>query len=108
MAAAIRKDDTVKVLSGKDRGKQGRVVNVYPERQTVMVEGVNQVKRHERVRPAQGTRGGMTGGIVTKEMPVHVSNVAVVCPSCNEPTRVGHQSGPEGKSRVCKRCGASF
>jgi large subunit ribosomal protein L24 len=92
-------------LRGKDRGKQGRVVNVYPDRDKVMVEGVHQVKRHEPIRPAQG-RGGVTGGIITKELPVHISNVAVVCPSCSVPTRIGARVTPEGKERACKRCGA--
>ena len=103
----VRKGDTVAVLSGKDRGKQGRVVRVYPERRMVMVEGVNQVKRHERLRPAQG-RGGVTGGIITKEMPVHISNVAVVCSSCNKPTRVGYEVRADGKDRVCRKCGGKI
>jgi large subunit ribosomal protein L24 len=105
LAASIRKGDTVQVLRGKDRGRQGRVVNVYPRKDVVMVEGVNQVKRHERLRPAQG-RGGVTGGIITKELPVHLSNVAIVCPSCGAPTRLRHQTSAEGKERICKRCGA--
>ena len=101
----VRKGDTVQVLSGKDRGKQGRVVNIWPRRDMVMVEGVHQVKRHEAVRPAQG-RGGTTGGIITKEMPVHVSNVALVCPSCGKATRIGHERHEDGsKDRVCRKCG---
>ncbi|MGZ4103869.1 MAG: 50S ribosomal protein L24 [Actinomycetota bacterium] len=100
----IRKGDTVEVLSGKDRGKQGRVVNVYPTRAMVMVEGVNQVKRHETVRPTK-TGGGMQGGIITKEMPLDISNIAIVCPSCGKPTRVGHQIGIDGKERICRKCG---
>ncbi|MFA5890788.1 MAG: 50S ribosomal protein L24 [Actinomycetota bacterium] len=104
-ASKIRKNDIVQVISGKDRGKQGRVVRVYPARNAVMVEGVNQVKRHERVRPAQG-RSGVTGGIITKEMPVDVSNVALLCSSCSAPTRVGFDVSAEGKQRVCKKCGA--
>jgi large subunit ribosomal protein L24 len=103
----IKKGDTVQVLSGKDRGKQGRVVNVYPDRGRVMVEGVNQVKRHETVRPAR-TGGGMTGGIITKETPIDISNVAVICPSCGRPTRVGREIGPDGKQRVCKKCGSKI
>jgi large subunit ribosomal protein L24 len=103
--ARIRKGDTVQVLSGKDRGKQGRVVNVYPERGKVMVEGVHQVKRHEPIRPAQG-RGGVTGGIITKELPVDESNLMLVCPACNTPTRVSARDTAEGKERICKRCGA--
>jgi large subunit ribosomal protein L24 len=103
--AKIRKGDTVQVLSGKDRGKQGRVVNVYPENNKVMVEGVNHVKRHEPMRQAQG-RGGVTGGIITKEAPVHISNVALVCGSCGKPTRVGFATTGDGKERICRKCGA--
>ncbi|HEX9711151.1 MAG TPA: 50S ribosomal protein L24 [Actinomycetota bacterium] len=104
-ALKIRKGDTVEMLSGKDRGKRGRVVNVYPKSDRVMVEGVNQVKRHERMRQVGG-RGGVQGGIITKEMPVHISSVAVVCDSCGRPTRVGHEYDDNGqKERICRRCG---
>ena len=103
----ITKGDTVEVLSGKDRGKQGRVVNVYPNRGKVMVEHVNQVKRHETVRPTK-SGGGMQGGIITKEMPLDISNVAVVCPTCGKPTRVGYSVGADGKERVCRKCGAKI
>ena len=103
----IKKGDTVEVLSGKDRGKQGRVVNVYPNRGKVMVEHVNQVKRHETVRPTK-SGGGMQGGIITKEMPLDISNIAVVCPSCGKTTRVGHTMGPDGKERSCKKCGGKI
>ena len=103
----IKKGDTVQVLSGKDRGKQGRVVNVYPDAGRLMVEGVNMVKRHEPIRPAQG-RQGTTGGIIQKEMPVDISNVALVCSACNEPTRVGFEINADEKVRVCKRCGAKL
>lgn len=103
----VIKGDTVQVLSGKDAGKQGRVVRVLPAAQRVLVEGVNMVKRHEKVRPASG-RGGVTGGIIHKELPVHVSNVAVICGSCNRPTRVGFTVGREGKERVCKKCGGTL
>jgi large subunit ribosomal protein L24 len=109
----VKKGDTVEVLSGKDRGKQGRVVNVYPDRAKVMVEGVNQVKRHEMQRPTK-SGGGMQGGIITKEMPIDISNLAVVCPSCGKTTRVGHQIRPgteklsRRKERVCVECGAKL
>jgi large subunit ribosomal protein L24 len=105
--AKIRKGDTVQVLSGKDRGKQGRVVNVYPENDKVMVEGVNTVKRHEPIRQAQG-RGGVQGGIITKEAPVHVSNVAIVCGSCGKPTRVGFSGTGTEKERICRKCGGKL
>jgi large subunit ribosomal protein L24 len=103
----IRTNDTVVVISGKDKGKQGRVVRVYPDRGRVMVEGVNQVKRHEKLRVGQG-RAGTTGGIITKELPVDASNVAVVCGSCGRGTRVGFETGEGGKRRVCRRCGSDL
>ncbi|HJR18865.1 MAG TPA: 50S ribosomal protein L24 [Actinomycetota bacterium] len=104
----IRKGDEVMVLSGKDRGKNGRVVRVWPKTGKVMVEGVNQVKRHEPLRQQRG-RQGMTGGIVTKEMPVQVSTVALVCStdSCNGRARIGWDVGADGKKqRVCRKCGS--
>ena len=103
MAAKIREGDRVHILSGKDVGKQGRVIAVFPKRNRVLVEGVNSVKRHEKVRPARG-RGGQEGGIVTKELPVHLSNVALVCGTCG-PTRVGFRVEEDGaKARVCRTC----
>jgi large subunit ribosomal protein L24 len=78
---------------------------VLPDRNKAMVEGVNVVKRHEQIRQAPGG-SGMIGGIVPKELPVHISNLALVCSSCGKPTRVGYIVTPEGKVRVCKKCGA--
>lgn len=108
----VRKGDEVVVLSGKDRGKQGRVVRVWPRAGKVMVEGVNQVKRHEKLRPSRrGSRGGMEGGIITKELPVPVSTLALVCstPSCNGRARVGYDVGEDGtKRRVCRKCGSGL
>ena len=104
----IRKGDQVIVISGKDRGTRGRVVNVYPKNSKIMIEGVNQVKRHEPLRQAKGGRQGMEGGIITKEMPVHISTVALVCntPDCNERARVGWVIEADGsKRRVCRKCG---
>jgi large subunit ribosomal protein L24 len=104
----IKKGDQVLVLSGKDRGKRGRVVNVWPKTSKVMVEGVNQVKRHEPLRQQRG-RQGMTGGIVTKEMPVPISTLALVCTteSCQGRARVGYAIEPDGtKRRVCRKCGS--
>ncbi|MGH2784791.1 MAG: 50S ribosomal protein L24 [Actinomycetota bacterium] len=106
----IRKGDQVRVLSGKDRGKSGRVVRVWPKSGKVMVEGVNQVKRHEPLRQQRG-RQGMTGGIVTKEMPVQISTVALVCgtESCNGRARVGWDIEANGnKRRVCRKCGSEI
>lgn len=97
----IRKGDLVQVLSGKDVAKRGEVTRVLPRRQRVIVDGVNVAKRHQRA-----TRATMQGGIIDKDMPIHVSNVAVVCRSCDRPTRVGHRLDPDGtKVRICRRCG---
>ena len=99
----IKKGDTVVVLAGRDRGREGKVIVAYPDRQRVLVEGVNRVKRHEKVRPsARG--GGQEGGIVTKELPVDLSNVTLVCGSCG-PTRVGFSVAEDGtKIRICRSC----
>lgn len=100
---AIRRNDRVEVLTGKDAGKQGRVIAVHRDKNKVLVEGVNRVKRHEKVRPARG-RGGQQGGIVTKELPVDISNVALICRN-DGPTRVAFRTEPDGsKVRVCKKC----
>lgn len=104
MPAKIRKGDRVHVLAGKDVGKEGRVIAVFPGRNKVLVEHVNQVKRHEKVRPAQG-RGGQTGGIITKELPIDLSNVTLLCPNCG-PTRVGFRTDDaEARiARICRNC----
>ena len=102
----IKRNDTVKVISGKDAGKSGRVVRVYPKADRVMVEGVNLVTKHERVRTTR--RGAQEGGIQHVEAPLHVSNVMPVCPKCDEPTRVGARRTESGKVRFCKRCDAEF
>ena len=105
----IRKDDQVKVIAGKDAGKVGRVVQVLRERDRVMVEGVNYVKKHQRMQTQSGTT---EGGIIETEASVHISNVMPVCPSCGEATRVGYVYEPEGdrrsKTRSCRRCAATF
>ena len=104
----IKKGDTVKVIAGKDKGAQGKVITVLREEDRVIVEGVNLVKRHTKSDP-NDTRV-KTGGIITQEAAVHVSNVQVVCPSCGKPSRIGHRrSEPDatGKThsvRFCKRC----
>jgi large subunit ribosomal protein L24 len=107
MATKVRKGDRVHVLTGKDAGKQGRVIAVFPAKDRVLVEGVNRVKRHEKVRPSQG-RGGQEGGIVTKELAVHLSNVTLVCSTCG-PTRVGFRIDAEAqKIRICRNCEADL
>ena len=100
-ALNIRKGDTVKVIGGKDLGKEGKVLRTVPSANRVVVEKVNLVKK--AMRP---TQANPQGGISTIEAPIHVSNVMLVCPSCNEPTRVGHRIDDDGKKvRVCKKCG---
>jgi large subunit ribosomal protein L24 len=104
----IRKGDQVLVIAGKDRGKSGRVVRTWPKIDKVMIEGVNQVKRHEPLRQAKSGRQGMEGGIITKEMPVHISTVALVCntPDCNGRARIGWTVEEDGtKRRICRKCG---
>src|SRR3954454_8586506 len=88
-AAKIRRDDEVIVISGKDRGKTGKVLRVDPKHQRVYVEGLNIVKRHQRPQQVRDTqRGGVVGGVIEKEGPIHISNVMVVDPKTDKPTRV--------------------
>ena len=108
----IRKGDLVHILSGKDRGKQGRVIDARPKDKKVIVENLNIVKRHTKPRPIRESSrmGGQTiqpGGVIEKAAPLNVSNVMVVCPVCNRPTRVGMKfkdvKGERVKVRVCRR-----
>jgi large subunit ribosomal protein L24 len=102
----IKKNDTVVVISGKDKGKQGRVVNVYPKADKVMVEGVNIATKHRRVEMT--SRGGREGGIIHVEVPIQASNVMPVCPKCDEPTRVGARVVDGEKMRFCRKCDSEF
>ena len=103
----IKTGDEVEIISGKDLGARGRVLSVVPSKNQVFVEGVNRVTRHEKLRMAQG-RGGQEGGIQHKEAAVHVSNVALVCPT-DGATRAGYRIDANGaKSRVCKKCGTEL
>jgi large subunit ribosomal protein L24 len=96
----IRKGDRVQVLSGKDRGKTGTVTRSIPEKGKVIVDGVNIAKKHQK--PTSQTN---TGGIIDKEMPIPVSNVAIICTSCGKQTRVGHRFEADGtKVRICRKC----
>ena len=102
----IRKDDHVKVIGGKDSGKTGRVLRTDPKRRTVYIEGLNVVKRHERPRSVkEAQRGGEVGGIVEKEGPIHVSNVMLLDPQDNKPTRVGVRRQDGRRERYAKRTG---
>jgi len=99
----IKKGDTVVVIAGKDKGAKGKVIAAYPQRDKVLVEGVNRVKKHERIRTTQ--RGAKTGGIVTQEAPIHVSNVQIL-DSDGKPTRVGYRVDENGqKVRIARTTG---
>jgi large subunit ribosomal protein L24 len=104
----IRRGDLVEVLTGKDVGRRGRVLDVIPSERRLIVEKINMVKRHTKPRPVKGSRGAqMTpGGVIEKEAAIRVDNVALVCPRCNEPTRVGYRISDSGeKIRHCRRAG---
>jgi large subunit ribosomal protein L24 len=96
----VKRGDRVRVITGKDKGKEGKVLRAFPEKQRVLVEGVNIIKKH-----ARPTQKSPQGGIREIEGSVHVSNVMLVCPSCSEPTRVGHFREDGVRLRVCKKCG---
>ena len=102
----IRKDDTVVVTGGKDRGKTGKVLRTEPSKRRLYVEGLNIVKRHERPRSVKDTqRGAQTGGIIEKEGPIDVSNVMLLDPTDNKPTRVGVRVSDGKRERYAKRTG---
>ena len=98
MALNIRKGDLVQVISGKDRGVKGKVIEVYPESERVIVEGVNRIKKHTKV--GQNARGAKTGGIITTEAPIHVSNVMIIDPEDGRPTRIGFRKEKVEKRRT--------
>ena len=100
---SIRKDDTVVVLSGKDKGKQGKVLAAMPADRKVIVEGINVVSRHTKPR-----KQGEEGGILKKEAAIYACKVQKVCPKCNKPTRIGHKVEGDKKVRICKKCGAEI
>jgi large subunit ribosomal protein L24 len=96
----IKKNDTVTVIAGKDKGKNGKVLRVIPKKDRVIVEKINMIKRH--MKPNQQTR---QGGILEKESPIHVSNLMLICSKCTDPTRVGYKILDDNKKvRVCKKC----
>jgi large subunit ribosomal protein L24 len=100
----IKKNDTVCVLSGKDKGKKGKVLTAMPSEGKLIVEGVNMCAHHIKPR-----RQGEEGGIIRRETPIYVSKVQLVCPKCGKQTRVGHKILADGsKSRVCKKCGETI
>jgi large subunit ribosomal protein L24 len=97
----VKKDDLVEVISGKDKGKRGKVLKVLPRENKVVIQGVNIVKRHQRPIPQL-----REGGIIEREAPIYASKVMLVCPNCDKPTRVGMRFLDDGaKVRFCKKCG---
>ena len=97
----VHREDTVLVLTGKDQGKKGRVIRLFPKVEKALVEKINMVKRH--TRPNQQLP---QGGIMEKEAPIHVSNLQIVCAKCGKATRVAHKVLVDGrKTRICKKCG---
>ena len=99
----IKKDDKVVVLSGKDKGKQGKVLIADPKAAKVVVEGVNVATKHQKPQ-----KQGQEGGIIKVETPIYASKVMLVCPKCGKATRVAHQITDGTKVRVCKKCGAEI
>jgi len=101
----IKKNDEVYILRGKDRGKSGRVLVVIPDKQRIVVEGVQLIKRHTRPNPQKNIQGG----IVEREASVHISNVAILCKNCKKHTRLGSQVLADGRRvRVCKKCNTAI
>jgi large subunit ribosomal protein L24 len=105
----LKKEDTVRVIGGRDKGKSGRVLRVDRETGRVLVEHVGMIKRHTRPNPSKQIKGG----IAERESPVAVSNVMIVCPACNKPTRIGHHLDPlpggrTRRTRVCRKCGSTL
>ncbi len=100
MGLGIKKNDTILVITGKEKGKKGRVLSVSPLKDQLLIEKVNIIKRH--MKP---TRKYTQGGIIEKEAPLHISNVMLVCPKCSKPTRIGNSLLQDGsKVRMCKKC----
>ena len=108
-ALKIRKDDTVLVIAGKDRGKRGRVLRTEPAKHRVYVEGLNIVKRHQRPRSIKDTqKSAQAGGIIHKEGPIDISNVMLIDPTDNQPTRVGVRAKDGNRERYAKRTGKAI
>ena len=103
MSLNIQRNDQVEVIAGSDRGKRGRVLRVLPDENRILVEHVRMIKKNVRPNPQRNIKGG----IAEQEAPIHLSNVALVCPSCG-PTRVGHKFEGDTKVRVCKKCGQTL
>jgi large subunit ribosomal protein L24 len=107
----IHKDDNVRVMSGKDRGHTGRVIRVLPREGKVLIDGAARAKKHQRATGKRSTSGAQLqqGGIIDTELYIDISNVQLVCRSCGQPTRVGHQVDVENrKIRICRKCEAEL
>ncbi len=103
----IKKGDTVQIVTGKDRGLKGKVIKAFPTENKVLVEGANRITKHTRVNTS--ARGSQSGGIITQEAPIHVSNVMIVDPSDGRPTRIGYRINDDGtKVRISRRTGAEL
>ncbi len=101
----LRKNDEVLVIGGKDRNAKGKVLRVFPAKNTVIVERINMLKKHTRANPGKQVKGG----ILEREAPIQISNLKLICPECGKPTRVGRKRLQDGTgSRLCRVCGASF
>ena len=101
LATPIRKNDNVLVITGKNRGTRGRVLRVDPDKNRLVVEGVNVIKRHTKPNPQRNIKGG----VVEREAPIHASNVQLVCPECGKQTRIGRKVLGDGrKVRICRKC----
>jgi len=96
----VKKNDTVLILTGKDRGKQGKVLRVNATKGTAIVERANMMKKHTKPNPQKN----VSGGILEREAPIKLSNLQVVCPSCDKPTRTGSHRTEEGSARFCRKC----
>ena len=96
----VHKGDTVLIISGKDRGRRGKILKAFPKQERVVVEGINLRKKHIKAR-----RGGEKGQIIELSVPIHVSNVKYICSKCGKPARMGYKTTENKKYRVCKKCG---
>jgi large subunit ribosomal protein L24 len=101
MGLSVKKNDTVLVIAGREKGKKGRVLSVYSSKGRLLIEKINMIRKH--MKP---TRKYAQGGIIEKEAPLHISNIMLICPKCNKPTRIGNTHLQDGrKVRMCKKCG---
>ena len=100
----LRRNDTVRVITGRDKGKEGRVLRIFPNDAKILVEHVMLVKKHVRPNPQRNVKGG----IAEQESRIAISNVGLMCPSCKRPVRIGHEVQGDRKVRVCRKCGTTL